>query len=682
MVSLAASDRATTLIIAPSIGGSLKRKHEDSPSDHENIPSSPTKRLKVAFNPDVNVQILSEWQEKDTELIREEVRRALEKNGDGDSSGVNQLNHLISIRPTDDDAPSTPLLQKYILVLTEQVGLLDRDSSGLVHAILDCRWLSRSEQFVSTYIRFLGCLVSAKAGYTSSVLQKLVDYFIKLPSPAIRHQDDPRVPRRRIHARVHQCLKYLLRLFPAASRELSDVLGSNFPFSTDTTKVHVDYIKNLLKLATYAPELKGEILALVTERLVKIDVQIQVDMEDFEDDIEESLIKDVKKKQNAEDSDEEDDGSDSEDSDSSEESSTPEERRTKEIRESIGKMDAILDILFEYYHPIFAKGDFFDINDTFESLLSQFANIILPTYRSRHTQFLLFHFSQSSPELTGRFAGACSHLAFDKNRPQILRLAAAAYLASFISRGAHVSKQLVRDVVDLLGSHLNNLRESHERQAHQYSAIGPNLRRYGTYYGIAQALLYIFCFRWRDLIEEDDDLDEDVSDGREHVWHTGIKETFSRNIYCKLNPLKICSPVIVGQFARVAHHLRFLYVFPLLETNKRVRLSRAMVGGGAYGGYAERETALSAKKGEDGLQLDAYFPFDPYLLPKSRKWLIGDYIEWKDIDAFNGMNDDDEDDEDEEDGEDSGSDSDSNLGDHEDGDVAEAYEETATEAST
>jgi RNA polymerase I-specific transcription initiation factor RRN3 len=448
--------------------------------------------------------------------------------------------------------------------------------------------------------------------------------------------------------------------------------------------VHVDYIKSLLQLARYAPELKGEVLALVTERLVKIDVQIQVDMEDLEDDIEESLIKEMKrKKQNEEDS--EDDASDSSDSDSSDETSTPEERRQKELIESVKKMDAILDILFEYYHPIFAKGDWFDIDDTYNSLVSQFANIILPTYRSRHTQFLLFHFCQSSPELTDNFAGACSHLAFDKNRPQILRLASAAYLASFIARGAHVSPQLVRKVVALLCSHLENLRQSHE-----YSCTGPNLRRYGAYYGIAQALLYIFCFRWRDLIVRDDDDDDKFDEdlllhGPDLMWHSSIRETLRRNVRCDLNPLKICSPVIVAQYARIANHLKFDFVFDKIEKNKRVRLSRAVVGGGTYGGYQERETALSAKKGEDGLQLDAYFPFDPYHLPKSKRWLSGDYIEWKDINGSNDDEDDDEessDDDDELEEDEDDSDSDSAIGGgREDEDAAESFEETATEAS-
>jgi RNA polymerase I-specific transcription initiation factor RRN3 len=308
---------------------------------------------------------------------------------------------------------------------------------------------------------------------------------------------------------------------------------------------------------------------------------------------------------------------------------------------------------------VFAKNDLFDSDELFESLLSQFANIILPTYRSRHTQFLLFHFSQASADLTERFAGCCSHLAFDQLRPHILRVAAAAYLASFIARGAHVSGAVVRDVFDLLCHHLESLRASQEP-----TCKGPDLRRYGTYYAISQALLYTFCFRWRDLIVTPDGnppTDEDIiyHEG-DFKWHNSVQEIIRRSIFSKLNPLKICAPTIVAQFARMAHHLRFMYVYPLIETNKRVRLARSLASG-YLDGMGGRETALSQKKGEDTFLLDAYFPFDPYVLPKSKRWLEQDYVQWKPIPGMPVERDEDEDEDDEEDDDDDDDDSDSDA---------------------
>ncbi|OCK77424.1 RNA polymerase I-specific transcription initiation factor RRN3 [Lepidopterella palustris CBS 459.81] len=627
MVSLASSGRAISGIITPSAGGSLKRKHTDSDFDSDVILSSQTKRQRVAFDPDVEIRILEDWDEKSFELVREEVRRGLDRHRADDSVGYDMIKQFLTTRPSAEDAPSSALLRKYVLALTSQVASLNTKCSGLVHAILGCNWLVRSEQFVGSYIRLLGGLMSAHGVWSAPVLQMIADKFAQLPSPSFHHPDDPRPQRPQLQSRVHQCLRYLLRLIPSASSTLSPILCSAFPFSTDTAKVHIDYIQNILKLIEYSPELKGTVIALIMERLVKIDVQIQIDMDDLEEDIEDSLVQDgrAKRIEQVEDEDEADDDSDDE-SVSSEESLPDEERHLKELKESVRKMDSILDLLFNYYHPIFAQGNTYDISDAFDQLLSQFSSIILPTYRSRHTQFLLFHFGQSSPSLIDRFAGVCANIAFKPEHPHLIRLASAAYLASFIARGAHISAEVVRQVFSLLGTQLDKLRQTNE-----YKCTGPDLRRFGSYYAIAQALLYIFCFRWRDLIvgsDNDYDVlndDELLYEGHDLLWVPDIKEVLTRNIYSKFNPLKICAPTIVLQFARIAHHLRFLYVFPLLETNKRLRLARSL------GSYGERETALSKKKGEEGFQLDAYFPFDPYHLPRSKRWIEGDYVEWKSI---------------------------------------------------
>jgi RNA polymerase I-specific transcription initiation factor RRN3 len=657
MVSLASTERAAPYI-APSAGGSLKRKQPDTHTlETDNLPSSQIKRRRVTFDPDVDVRILSDVNEKSLELVGEEVRRALEKHASDDNGSYDQIRSLLSFKPTAADAPLTGLLQKYVIGLTNNVPLLDHKCNGLVHNIIECSWVARNEQFVRSYRHLLRSLLSVHPGYTTSVLSMLVGMFLQLPSAALRQQDDPHIMRTRLQTRVHECLKYILRQSPMMSTFLAPILQSSFPFPTDTTRAHVQYVKNILRVSEYCPELKGEILSLVMDKLVKIDVQIQVDMDELEDDIEDRLVED-----GANDA-EEDEDSDNE-SVSSEESLDGDERHIKELRESVDKLDAVMDLLFSHYDSIFEKGDLFDIDETFESLLSQFASIILPTYRSRHTQFILFHFSQTSPDLMERFAGCCSHLAFDQRRPHILRVAAAAYLASFIARGAHVSSQVVRDVFDLLCHHLETLRAAQEP-----TCKGPDLRRYGTYYAISQALLYTFCFRWRDLIVTTDGTpltDEQlIYHDSDFTWHNSTQDILRRNIFSKLNPLKICAPTIVAQFARMAHHLRFLYVFPLLETNKRIRLARS-VGSAYTDGVGARETALTMKKGEEGFLLDAYFPFDPYVLPKSKRWLEQDYVQWKPIPGMEPVGgqvdeeeeeeDDDEEDEDDDDDDDSESD--------------------------
>lgn len=400
-----------------------------------------------------------------------------------------------------------------------------------------------------------------------------------------------------------------------------------FPHQTDSRRSHVVYIQNLLKLVEYAPELRGEVLALITERLVKIDVQVQVDLEDLADDVGEGLVDQIPpaRPDLMDDIEESDVSDEEEDPDENEEDE--EAQRAKEITKNVQKMDAILDILFSHYERSFTNPSIEEQVGSLNILLSQFVSTILPTHRSRHTQFLLFHFAQQSSKYIDTFTGTCVQITFDKGQPAIVRQASAAYLASFVARGMHVPSNIVRDVFDYIGGELTRLRREYEP-----SCRGPDMRRYSSFYVLVQALLYIFCFRWRDLESSPDDdyEDDDLNTyyGQEHQWISGVKDNLSQNIFSKLNPLKVCSTTIVTEFARIANHLSIVYVYHLLETNKRVR---ALQSAGTGYGQPNRETALSARRDESSQHLDAYFPFDPYHLPKSKRWIEGDYREWSGI---------------------------------------------------
>lgn len=453
----------------------------------------------------------------------------------------------------------------------------------------------------------------------------------------------PEVNRDQLTSRIHDALRYILQKIPSASGTLSDVLEKKFPTADDTKKVHVSYISNLVRLIEYAPELKFDVFEQITKRVVTIDVQMQVDLDDVDDEVAAAIVQAISLAPNR-------DGEDGEDSDSdadsviSDDDLPSDSRRIKEMQENVEKMDAMLDMLFEIYSPYFADPNSVEAASMFEALLRHFSDTILPTYRSRHTQFLLFHFAQTAEHLVDHFAGTLVQLAFQSSRAAVQRQSSAAYLASFVARGAHVPASVVRTVFDVIGDNLDAIRSHHE-----LTCRGPDLQRYGTFYAMTQALLYIFCFRWRDLItstEISEEEDPAAFIGQELNWIPGIKDILTRAIYSKLNPLKICSPPIVGEFAKIARHLRFMYVYPLLETNKRIRLSQYS---SAQGTGALRDTGNGGRT-ESWHQLDAYFPFDPYQLPISKRWIEGDYVEWKSIPGLN-QEEDSDDDSDDEDGE-------------------------------
>jgi len=601
----------------------LVRKRDDD--DDGQIPSSPGKKIKVTFDPDVEVRMVDDW-EKGPEVIHAEVRRAFAKRAVGDSSGYERIKDIYSRKKDENDEPLPRTVKSYTTALLGNVSSLTKSNSDLIHAVLQSEWLGRQEDYVELFVRFLANLASAQGQFLGETMRMLVDNLTALPPSSGILKNLPEVSRSIIYNRAHKALQYLLQVIPSASRILSSALVNAFPHESDSRRTHIIYVQNLLRLVAYVPELREEVLRLITERLVKIDVQVQLDLQDLAEEIGEGLVEGIPQIRPDLMEDLADADSSEEDSETDEDEEEPDAQRTKDITRNVEKMDAILDILFFHYDQLFTKATVENQIGSLNILLSQFVTIILPTHRSRHTQFLLFHFAQKSPALIDAFVGACAQITFDKNQPAILRQASAAYLASFVARGMHVTPSIVREVFDYLALELERLRHALEP-----GCRGPDLRRYSSFYVLVQAMLYIFCFRWRDLeYNTDDDFEDDELEpyAQEHHLKSGVKEALSINLFSKLNPLKVCSPAIVKEFARLTNHLGVIYLYHLLETNKRVRLQQ--YASNAYG-QINRETALSARSDEDYQYLDEYFPFDPYHLPKSKRWIEGDYREWSGV---------------------------------------------------
>ena len=74
-----------------------------------------------------------------------------------------------------------------------------------------------------------------------------------------------------------------------------------------------------------------------------------------------------------------------------------------------------------------------------------------------------------------------------------------------------------------------------------------------------------------------------------------------RLVHSKLNPLHVIVPAIVSNFAAVAQHFQIAYCYIIIENNKRLEIPTA------------RKDIFDA---EPQAVLEAFFPFDPYLLSR------------------------------------------------------------------
>lgn len=189
----------------------------------------------------------------------------------------------------------------------------------------------------------------------------------------------------------------------------------------------------------------------------------------------------------------------------------------------------------------------------FHTLLSIFDRTILRTFKSRYTQFLLFWYTSLDPEFSDVFQGMLVDCAlFQPSAPTVTRAAAASYIGSFVSRATFVDKEGVRRVVgvlcEFLRCHLEAVNSALLLQSRSNSAAGTdvlaNVAQNSVFYAVAQAVFLIFCFRWRDLME-DEDLDELIGGTVGAAGKAGkkwMKELMvvQRVVNSVLNPLKVC----------------------------------------------------------------------------------------------------------------------------------------------
>ena len=153
----------------------LVRKRDTEGFDEDSAaPLSPSKRAKVSFNEDVEVRVLEDWQ-KAPALIRQEVRRALERYISGDSEAYGQLLQIYEAESTAEDAPTQETLTHYTSALISNVALINRSCGSLVRAVLGSSWASQDGDYALLFMRFQASLISAQGVWLSEVVQSLVE---------------------------------------------------------------------------------------------------------------------------------------------------------------------------------------------------------------------------------------------------------------------------------------------------------------------------------------------------------------------------------------------------------------------------------------------------------------------------------------------------------------------------
>ena len=146
--------------------------------------------------------------------------------------------------------------------------------------------------------------------------------------------------------------------------------------------------------------------------------------------------------------------------------------------------------------------------------------------------------------------------------------------------------------------------------------------------------------------------------------------TLKRVVQSELNPLKVnfsdsvfsshadadvpqvCATSVVMQFARVAHATDFMYCYSIIEANKRSEYASTSSSGSLSSPHPSNQSIRrfinpAVLSGSVQTELNTFFPFDPYKLPRSGSYIEAVYREWAQV-ALDDEEDEDDDEEDEE----------------------------------
>ncbi|TPX36714.1 hypothetical protein SmJEL517_g01262 [Synchytrium microbalum] len=674
---------------------------EDPPNQQQAATAKSPKRVRF----DASVKDTEKLDVKLLTTIGEMVpylNKAVKDKLQGNPAAYVCLVEFLSARPPNP-TPRSDQLVAWLRALTQIVSSLTPSYSALVTAVLELDSICLSTADValsSAYTTLLENLVSAHAHYITPVCERLIRAFRKGHIPA---------------SRAHSCLRHVLALIPTGPSFLAPIVSSSFPHKAMSVTDHYHYLDGILKMVAYAPMLREHVLALAVDRAIQIDVEIQTGIDELE---EENAFSDAvfeelfgppmpsdgthvgrtsnslsisTKDNNAMAVEQDDNDEASDDDDDDDETAQP---LVISIRDTIQKLDAVLHLLFAYisstvssstspsspFTPSFSASSASpSVNNKksplaqlFPSMLDIFERLLLPTYRSRYTQFIWFYACSLDSSLPETFLACLVQRAFDESASPATRVSAAAYIGSFLARAQYLNISLVKTCISLLNDWACKYSHAVDLASTPTVVGAEGSRKHLVFYGVCQSIMYTFCFRWKEFMESTSGNDDDETDRGGVIYRhrlppqlAGFDQVLRST---RLNPLKFCASPIVKEFATLTSELEIIFLFTILESNRRVQSNSPPmtpttptasnygnnnVKPDNYNSPIPRLLATASPANSPSTKalssiptdvLDTFFPFDPFHLPKSKKFVSNVYNEWQGRDDDAGSEEEEEED--------------------------------------
>ncbi|XP_066238664.1 RNA polymerase I-specific transcription initiation factor RRN3 [Saccopteryx leptura] len=531
------------------------------------------------------------------------VTEVLLKYRKGETNDYELLKNQLSDPDIKDDQ-----IINWLLEFRSSIMYLTKDFEQLVSILLRWKWLNRSQTVVEEYLAFLSNLVSAQTVFLRPCLSMIASHFVP-PRVVIKEGDvdvsdsddeDDNLPAN--FDTCHRALQIIARYVPSTPWFLMPILVEKFPFVRKSERTLECYVHNLLRISVYFPTLRHDILELIIEKLLKLDVNAsRQDIEDAEEiaaptgsgaDATEALF------------------NMDEDEVTEPETKADPERLNQMVHPVAERLDILLSLLLSYVKDICYVDGKIDINktkDLYRELIIIFDKLLLPTHASCHVQFFMFYLCSFKLGFAEAFLEHLWRKLQDPNNPAIIRQAAGNYIGSLLARAKFIPLITVKSCLDLLVNWLHMYLDNQDSGTKAFCDVA----LHGPFYSACQAVFYTFVFRHKQL------LSGNLKEGLRYLQSLN----FERIVMSQLNPLKICLPSVVNFFAAITSKYQLVFCYTIIERNNRQMLPviRSTAGGDTV------QTCTNP--------LDTFFPFDPCVLKRSKKFIDPIYQVWEDMSA-------------------------------------------------
>lgn len=496
----------------------------------------------------------------------------------------------------------------WLLEFRSSIMYLTKDFEQLISIILRLPWLNRSQTVVEEYLAFLGNLVSAQTVFLRPCLSMIASHFVP-PRVIIKEGDidvsdsedeDDNLPAN--FDTCHRALQIIARYVPSTPWFLMPILVEKFPFVRKSERTLECYVHNLLRISVYFPTLRHEILELIIEKLLKLDVNAsRQDIEDAEETATQTCG-----------------GTDSteglfnmdEDEETEHDTKAGPARLDQMVHPVAERLDILMSLVLSYMKDVCyvdGKVDNSKTKDLYRDLMNIFDKLLLPTHASCHVQFSMFYLCSFRLGFAEAFLEHLWKKLQDPSNPAIIRQAAGNYIGSFLARAKFIPLITVKSCLDLLVNWLHIYLNNQDSGAKAFCDVA----LHGPFYSACQAVFYTFVFRHKQL------LSGNLKEGLQYLQSLN----FERIVMSQLNPLKVCLPSVVNFFAAITNKYQLVFCYTIIERNNRQMLPviRSTTGGDSV------QTCTNP--------LDTFFPFDPCVLKRSKKFIDPIYQIWEDMSA-------------------------------------------------